>query len=124
MKISITEKFYFWIIENKFIRNVLILFYKLGKKIPWTLGYYEYKWKSIKYSLQDSETIKSFKTKSLPSNYGKFLDERIVEYSWAFVNLNNNRTNLLDAGSILNFSQILEQKKISNKNLTICTYYP
>lgn len=58
------------------------------------------------------------------SAFGKFLDERIVEYPWFFARLPQGGGRLLDAGSVINFSYLLSHPKVTEKDLTISTLAP
>ncbi len=93
-------------------------------RIPWSEGYTEYKWSTISEMINNPETIEAFRNNQLSSDYGIGLDERIVEYPWIISNLSNKNTNLLDAGSTLNYNIILLNSSISKKNLCIYTYNP
>lgn len=97
-----------------------ILFYKLSGRRPWTRGYEEYKIQSIERVINSSnfKNLLSFK------GYGQRVDERIVEYPWFFSRLSDQPEKLLDAGSILNYGYILNNKKLSNKKIHILTLSP
>ena len=60
----------------------------------------------------------------LPQGYGRWLDERLVEYPWVLSQLNEAPGDLLDAGSTLNHHLILSQPKLKNKRITIMTLAP
>lgn len=98
-------------------------FFSKGQ-IPWSVGYLDHKKKSIIASITNSEILKAFHQKKLPSNYGFRLDERIVEYPWIFANLKQEKTVFLDAGSTFNFDYLLNIKSIENKDAYIYTFYP
>lgn len=74
------------------------------------------------------ETIRAvagnFNSANLPNGYGRWLDERIVEYPWLFSRLPDGAGKMLDAGSVLNFDYILRHPKIRQKELTIMTLAP
>ncbi|MBZ5520926.1 MAG: class I SAM-dependent methyltransferase [Acidobacteriia bacterium] len=65
-----------------------------------------------------------FVPEKLPAGYGRWLDERLVEYPWCFSRLPEAPGRLLDAGSVLNFKLILDQPRLRNKNITIMTLAP
>lgn len=65
-----------------------------------------------------------FDAHHLPSQYGRWLDERIVEYPWLFSRLPHGPGKLLDAGSVLNFAALLRHSLIQEKELTIMTLAP
>ena len=106
------------------IINIKIQDYISKGRIPWSNGYIEYKFKSLNDNLIDINVLNSFKNKELPSDYGYGLDERIVEIPWALSKLNSKEEKLLDAGSSLNFKEIIELDKIKNKDLSILTFDP
>jgi SAM-dependent methyltransferase len=62
--------------------------------------------------------------RALPAGYGRWLDERIVEYPWLFAHLPDGPGKLLDAGSALNFDYMLREPKLRQKQLTIMTLAP
>jgi len=100
--------------------NLFILQFNLKGKKPWSPGYIEYKWKTIKEYL-DSHT---FNSGNLIENYGFRIDERIIEYPWLFSRLPEDKGTLLDAGSILNYELILDQPSLQSKKLFISTLAP
>jgi predicted SAM-dependent methyltransferase len=65
-----------------------------------------------------------FRPEQLPSKYGRWLDERLVEYPWMFLHLPETAGYLLDAGSTLNHPFILKHPRLRNKNITIMTLAP
>jgi len=118
------KKLYILLSRHIIIKSILIFIYRLRGKIPWKLGYNEYKWKNIENVLKKEPTLDYFRKKKLPMGFGVGIDERIVEYPWIFANLNNNNNNILDAGSVFNFLEILQLDSLKNKKITIFTYYP
>jgi len=94
--------------------------YPLFGKKPWKLGYVPYKFSSINTAINDP----LLDITRLPDGYGFRLDERVVEYLWFFQSLPNSAGRILDAGSILNYSFLLDHKKLQNKNLFISTLAP
>ena len=60
----------------------------------------------------------------LPRGYGRWLDERLVEYPWMLSRLPENVVHLLDAGSTLNHRFILDNRALRGKNMTIMTLAP
>lgn len=95
----------------------------MGKR-PWALGYTEYKWKTIKSVLENRILMNSFRSKKLPKKFGMGIDERIVEYPWVFANITktSKNFNILDAGSVFNYSVILNLNLLKNKSITIFNY--
>lgn len=93
-------------------------------RIPWSPGYNEYRFQSIFDVIRNKNISNSFANKKLPANYGFRLDERIVEIPWVINKLSNDSNNLLDAGSSLNFKEIVTLDKVAKKDLTIFTFDP
>ena len=93
------------------------MFFLINRK-PFSQGYEFYKWRRINKYLDS-------KAKKLYVKNASGLDERIIEYKWIFNQLGKIKKNgkLLDAGSTINFPDIL--KRIKNKyKITIQTLYP
>ena len=65
-----------------------------------------------------------FNPQQLPPGYGRWLDERLVEYPWMLSRLPQGRGDLLDAGSTLNHRFILSHPILRDKNITIFTLAP
>ncbi len=63
-------------------------------------------------------------SQQLPQGYGRWLDERLVEYPWLLSQLSEAPGELLDAGSTLNHRLILSQPRLQNKRITIMTLAP
>ena len=103
-----------------------IWIYKFGGSRPWSKGYSTFKFQYIKKTINSPEIMKKFKdVEVLPENYGYALDERVVEYPWVLSRIPaSNGKNLLDAGSALNFKEILEFSTLKNKKITIVNLYP
>jgi SAM-dependent methyltransferase len=120
------KKIYFFLIKNETVKNILIFFFKLGGKKPWSLGYNEYKWKNIKCVLGQKFLMDSFRKNKLPEGFGIGIDERIIEYPWVFANVTkiSKDSNILDAGSVFNYSTILNLNILRNKSITIFNYNP
>jgi SAM-dependent methyltransferase len=101
---------------NSYIRN--------GRK-PWSEGYSLFKENFIQQSLNNDELIERFKVGlPVPLCYGEFLDDRVVEYPWFISRINQEQGRLLDAGSALNFSYILQHPNLIKKEITIVTLEP
>lgn len=107
------------IIRNSYVK-IKRAFYIITGKVPWGIGYSDYKNNYIKNVL-DSGEISSFDNLTLPSGYGYKLDERVVEYPWFFSRLDKNIHRILDAGSVLNFEMILDGNQLRDKDLYIVT---
>lgn len=78
------------------------------------------------YKLRELKRVLSgpFQPGRLPPQFGRWLDERIVEYPWFFSRLPAGTGRLLDAGSVLNFEFLLQQPRLREKDLTIMTLAP
>jgi hypothetical protein len=88
---------------------------------PWLPGYYTAKRRQIERAIDDE----LFKPGSvLPRGYGFRLDERVIEYPWVYSRLPENPGRMLDAGSSLNHSFLLERAPVSKAHLSICTLAP
>ncbi len=98
-------------------------YFKNGQ-IPWSEGYVTHKEESIITSISSAAILEKFSKKTIPTNYGYRLDERIVEYPWIFANLKNDESIFLDAGSTFNFGYLLENELIEKKDKYIYTFYP
>ena len=91
----------------------------LRGQVPWTLGYEEHKYDSIKQAISDSKILNEFQNKNLSNKFGYRLDERIVEYPWILNNLKKVKTIFLDAGSTFNFDFLLENEIFKDKYIYI-----
>jgi SAM-dependent methyltransferase len=91
----------------------------LGRK-PFAPGYGAYKKRLIASTLRRA----TFTTASLPTGYGRGVDERIVEYPWLFSRLPSSQGKLLDAGSVLNHAFILTHPSLAVKKVFVCTIAP
>ena len=95
--------------------------YLLRGCLPWSPGYYTAKKKAICSAIDNG----SFKSGSaLPLNYGRSLDERVIEYPWLFDKLRRKSGRMLDAGSALNHGYLVKRSPIKDANLTIMTLAP
>ena len=65
-----------------------------------------------------------FDAEQLPPQYGRWVDERIVEYPWLFSRLPDGPGRLLDAGSVLNHDFVVGHPKLRRKSVTIMTLAP
>ncbi|HZM02939.1 MAG TPA: class I SAM-dependent methyltransferase [Candidatus Saccharimonadales bacterium] len=89
-------------------------------QLPWSEGYAEHKVAEITRAL----TAGHFGQGDLAAGYGFRLDERIIEYPWLFSRLPKSPGLMLDAGSVLNFSYLLQHPALEAKKLHICTLAP
>ena len=103
----------------------LIEQYLEGGQIPWSSGYKPYRMGLLQEVLRNEELLQTFwEGESLPENYGFGIDERIVEYPWVLSRLGQNQGRLLDAGSVLNYSYLLDLPQLETKSITIMTLDP
>lgn len=96
--------------------------YLMSQRKPWTPGYGEYKYNFLGEFINSKE-LSLFQKGPLPSKYGYRMDERFVEYPWFFSRLKDYENIILDAGSVLNFKQILLADKLMNKYIYISTLF-
>lgn len=82
--------------------------------VPWTYGYNLAKWKIVESIISSGE----FPGKA----FGAGFDERVVEHPWVVRGLAGKGLKMLDAGSALNHSNILN--RLSGNKLFITTLYP
>ncbi len=95
-----------------------------GRK-PWSRGYKLSKFNFIHSVLNDFDMLAKFQALDpLPHGYGYGYDERVIEYPWVLSRLSNKTGRLLDAGSVLNFPQIISNSIFSEKVITIFTLAP
>lgn len=101
-------------------------YYKFRGGRPWSRGYSTYKFAYIKKVINNQELMKRFRGfEVLPKGYGYALDDRVVEYPWLLSRFpQEKRKKLLDAGSTLNFKDILEHEVLKNKKITIVNLNP
>jgi SAM-dependent methyltransferase len=94
-------------------------------RIPWNLGYTNYRDQFIESTLNNKDSLNIFnKRKPLKPGFGVHLDERCIEYPWLFSNINQSANNFLDAGSTLNYEYLIKRDFWKHKNLTIFTLAP
>jgi hypothetical protein len=92
---------------------------------PFTSGYHFHKWDVIRNTLADANLMETFKLGgTLPKNFGRRLDERVVEYPWLLSRLASTPGTLLDAGSALNFQALLDLPVFKEKTVHIVTLHP
>src|SRR5689334_16105891 len=95
-------------IRNKWQKNDRIKKYLKNNRVPWSVGYEDYKWKQITESINDESILEIFRNdKPLNPGYAIGIDERLVEYSFVFSKLKTEKSLLLDAGSTFNFPSIV-----------------
>jgi SAM-dependent methyltransferase len=106
-------------------RRADIKAYLEGGRKPWSRGYSPSKFDFIKAALGNDALIGKFKHSDiLPKGYGYGYDERVIEYPWVLSRLSEEKSRLLDAGSVFNFQEIIETSKLACKDITIFTLAP
>src|SRR3989344_3486881 len=101
-------------------RLKLAYFYTVSGGRPWSGGYITYKFRYIGKVLRDSAILKNFtEAAPLPAKYGYSIDERVVEYPWALTRIPAGPGKLLDAGSALNYREVLDFPSLREKKITI-----
>jgi SAM-dependent methyltransferase len=96
--------------------------YLLKGQKPHSQGYNEYKSECLRRYLA-SECLALFRENDLPSGFGYRLDERAVEYPWLFSRIKSSEKVVLDAGSALNFSDLLVLLQKEKRKVYIDTLY-
>lgn len=111
-------------IKTRSARADIKAYIKGGGK-PWSRGYKLSKFSFIEDVINDKEFLLKFcNLEPLPDGYGYGYDERVVEYPWTLSRLSADSGELLDAGSVFNFREIVEHTKLSGKHITIFTLAP
>jgi SAM-dependent methyltransferase len=108
-----------WIRRSGPAQSLKKLLFLLGSRGPENRWYGGYRVGQLIESL-----AKPFCEDQLPAGYGRWLDERIVEYPWLFSRLPDGPGKLLDAGSILNHDFIVSHPKLQTKDVTVMTLAP
>jgi SAM-dependent methyltransferase len=99
--------------------------YIRGGRRPWSPGYLQYRDRFITATLADPALLQRFRSgQSLPAGYGEFLDDRAIEYPWLFARMNPDPGRLLDAGSVLNYTHLLDHPLLEHKHLSLVTLAP
>lgn len=84
-------------------------------------GYSAFKEKLVLETLADPVLAEAFRCGApLPSGYGARMDERVVEYPWAFVRLPTTGL-ILDAGSTFNKERLLNADLLKDRAIIIYT---
>jgi len=106
--------------ERRLIRK-----YLSGGRQPWSKGYVQFKERFIAQALADESLMHIFtQNDQLPNNYGHALDERVVEFPWVISQLSTCGRRILDAGSALNHSYLLDLPAVRSRDVTILTLAP
>jgi len=110
---------------GRFRREARIRSYLRRGQRPWTAGYGEYRERVVAGILCDQDLMTRFRrNEAMPIDYGRHLDERVVEFPWVLARLEQGGGRLLDAGSALNFLYILNQEALVRKRIVIYTLAP
>lgn len=106
-------------------RQVKILAYVARGRVPWTPGYGTFRESYVTCVLSNRELMTAFHdNRPLLPKYGFALDERVIEYPWVLARLSDSSTMLLDAGSALNHSFLLNGRRLGRKTMVIYTLSP
>lgn len=89
---------------------------------PTFKAYQEYKLEYI-FRFISSGGLSFFENNELPCGHGYKIDERAVEYPWLMSRIKDDEYLVLDAGSALNFREILTHAKFEGKKVYIDTLY-
>jgi len=99
--------------------------YIKGGRVPWSDGYSAYRLQTTLDTLADGHLMSLFRRGDpLPPAFGARLDERVIEYPWVLSRLSSGGGRLLDAGSTLNYPQVLAHSAIVEKQTVIVTLAP
>jgi len=98
--------------------------YLAGGRIPWSPGYLKYEQQEVSKAITSERILNAFRNRRLPAGFGYRLSDRIVEYPWLFSHLNMAHTQLLDAGSVLNFEYLVDHPALRARKMTILTLAP
>ena len=94
------------------------VFLAYGRR-PYARGYRSYR----RIQLHDY-IHRSLPEGKLSDGWGRWLEERVVEYPWFFSRLPGTPGRLLDAGSVLNYGDVLSHERLRNKEISIFTLAP
>ena len=95
--------------------------------LPLTVGYREYRTCYVRKLLANDHILNAFNAgQELPANFGARLDERVVEYPWVLSRLGRygDKLRALDAGSTLNYEEILQHPAVKKHKWSIVTFAP
>ncbi len=96
-------------------------------RLPHTKGYGHYRDRYVRGILGNDELLQVFRAgQELPEDFGRRLDERVVEYPWVLSRLGRYRSKarFLDAGSTLNHEAILQHPAVRPHKWNILTLSP
>lgn len=99
--------------------------YARSGHIPFGTGYSTYKMHIIDEALSSRETMDSFRrNQPLPNGYGYAVDERCIEYPWVLSRIEQDVVTVLDAGSTLNHSMMIDHLKRRQWKVYVLTLAP
>lgn len=99
--------------------------YNQSGRVPWSTGYQETRDVFVQEALADETLLERFRrADTLPAGYGIGIDERTVEYPWAFARLPVGGGRILDAGGTLNYAFLVAHPLLRGKTLHILTLVP
>jgi SAM-dependent methyltransferase len=94
-------------------------------RVPWSQGYNAAKQQLITETMSTPEILELFRISAqLPEKFGVGIDERCVEYPWLFSRIGTHPIYLLDAGSALNHTFIVNSPALREKKVDIVTLNP
>ena len=67
---------------------------------------------------------KKFDPMNQEIHFGKYFDERVIEYPWILKNISKSSSKILDAGSVFNFKYLLDYLDLEKTDLFISTLAP
>jgi SAM-dependent methyltransferase len=102
------------------LRKLKAAYFLRSATMPYGRGYGAYRRLELERAVGNPE----FDSVRLPPRYGRWLDERIVEYPWVLSRLPDAPGVLLDAGSALNFDFLLSHPKVAGKKVFVSTLAP
>ncbi len=106
---------------KEFVDQLFTPLYLVRGRRPWTPGYYTAKKKVISDAIDEGLPKRE---SGFPAGYGRYVDERSVEYPWLFSQLNEIKGKMLDAGSALNHRFLIDRLPLNDLSLTIMTLAP
>lgn len=105
------------------IFNLLYYFWKNNPKVIGTILYESHLFSVLEIAFTKYLPLFS-RSLPLPKNYGIGLSDRAVELPWFISQIPSSKGKLLDAGSSLNFYNLLFLKKFDNKDIVIANLNP
>ncbi len=107
------------------LHRAITTLYLLRGRRPDSKGYMSYRQEYVYRALNNRQLMALFRAnKPLPYNYGRGLDERVVEYPWIMARINQGSGIILDAGAALNYESICKHPALAQKNIIVYTLSP